>query len=230
MKKLLLGLGLLSSLFVNAQSENYKGISYGFQMEYVDFQRGQFNTYLNSKSLEKGSLPEVLFGFNLNGKYGQHVYGIDYSINSKEEEQTNYRVKNTLSTVAFSYGYSLIKKDAWDLYPYIGYRLLNYNYTYEGFDQAATDFESYLTQNKAYVSLDNRMHGADLGIGFQFNSSFTYSLKIGTQLPYVSRRWVELTTEDKLKGGPHVKSLFYIKASVGFGEYKSKSKRSTPKE
>lgn len=228
MKKVLLGLAVLYVGFANAQSEVYSGSSYGFQVEYVDFQRGQFNTYLDSKSLPKGSLPQFMYGFNLNGKYKQHIMGVDYSSNNTVDAQQTFRVKNSLFTVAINYGYSVLKNDKWDLYPYLGYRLLNYGYQFEGFLQESNNFEGYLTQNKAYVNLENRMHGADVGIGFSYNGSLAYNVKVGTQLPYVSRRWKEVSTEDKLEGGPHVKSLIYVKVSLGFGDYKSKSGNSLP--
>ncbi|SFT36944.1 hypothetical protein SAMN05216474_0156 [Lishizhenia tianjinensis] len=230
MKKLVLGLSLFSALFSYGQSENFVGSSFGFQVEYADFQRGQFNTYLDSKSLPLGNTPDVMYGFDISIKGRQHIVSFDFSTNTNTSEQSNYRVTNSLSSVAFSYGYSLIKKDGWDIYPYIGYRLLTYAYKYEGYDQLATDFESYLTQNTAYVSLENRMHGANVGIGFNINGSVAYSIKVGTQLPYISRRWIDVSTDDKLNGGPDVKSLFYIKTSISFGDYENRSRSFNPDE
>lgn len=225
MKKFLLAIGLFSALSTQAQNnDRVTGSIFAFQVEYVDFQRGQLLTYLDSKGLAQGNMPDALLGFNLNSKFGQSMIGIDYSTRKNEQTESMYRVTNKLTTFAINYGYSVIKHDNIDLYPFAGFRLMNYAYRYQGYTGLTADFEGYLTQNQAFVEMENRMYGLDLGIGFSYTGTLSFTLKGGTQLPFVAKNWRDTYTEDKINNGPDLKSMFYVKASIGFGEVSKDSK------
>ena len=215
-KKVLFASLFFSGFSFGQMGESFGG-SFGFNVEAVNFERGQLNTYLDANNLEKGDLPEIGVGLVWNFVVDPLLITLDYSSSGTEENYTTSVVKNGFETFGVSIGYSLLEDHKYLLYPYVGFRSLTYSYTSRSFVSESTDFNQSLTQYNAFTAIQNRMYSADFGIGFTSLTSLGFSLKIGSNLPVVQSRWFNSLNDDKLNNGPDLKSLFYIKTAITFG-------------
>lgn len=207
---------LFSSLSFGQMGKSF-GSSFGFNIEAVNIERGQLNSYLDANNLHKGDLPEIGVGLAWNFVVDPLLIGMDYSVSSTNVDYTTSVVKNGFETMGLSIGYSVLNSHRYLLYPYLGFRSLTYSYSSRSFSAESSDFNQSLTQYNAFTSIQNRMYSAEFGIGFTTLTKIGFSVKVGSNLPVVQNSWFNSLNDDKLSNGPDLKSLFYIKTAITIG-------------
>lgn len=209
------------SFSVSGQSYKYKKVATGgaFFALNTDFPNIDYSSF-NSLMKEEG-LPEVNFSpltFGPTFYFVARQFNMEFSLSRSLSERAlkSYTTTSRQDFVSINFGYDVIKKLNWSLFPYIGYR--NTSLIYQVSENSDnSNVETLISGNLDHRKIQQNQNMLDVGIGMSWQKTLQLFFRAGYQIPLVKEKWQINEHTAIWQNTNFFNQGFYFRIGIGIG-------------
>lgn len=181
------------SFSVSGQSYKYKkvatgGAFFGLNTEFPNIDFNSFNSLMNKEQLPEVNFSPLAYGPKL--YFVARQFNMEFSLSRSLRERTfkSYTTTSRQDFVSINFGYDVIKKLNWSLFPYIGYR--NTSLIYQVSENSDnSNIEALITESLDHRKIQQNQNMLDVGIGMSWQKTMKLFVRAGYQIPIMKEKW-----------------------------------------
>jgi len=206
---------------VSGQKYNYKkvatgGAFFGLNAESPNIDFNSFNSFMIQEQLPEVNFSPVAYGFNFS--FVAKQFNVEVSLSSAIRERTlkSYTTTNQQNFVSINFGYDVLKKLNWSLFPYIGYR--NTSLIYQVSENSdRSNVEDLISDNLDHRKIQQNQNMLDVGLGMSWQKTLQLSFRVGYQMPVVKEKWLINEHTVIWQNTNFFNQGFYFRIGIGIG-------------
>lgn len=229
-KIVIIGIILLYSISTFAQADTivtpkkknkfYFGMFTNFGVDIPNIDANGMNAELAKYNYPNMKFDDVVVNVGFHWYVNKYILNFNFGGNVFKDESTKAFSNTTFETFNVSFGYNVLPRSQFQLYPFVGYNQNSFRYTYNERIANNSTQAAYLLSNLDYKDMTNIQHSLLLGAGFTFQKSVLFQVRAGYNLTFKDKGWTIQNNTTKLAEAATITHPYFFSVSLGIGSSK----------